>query len=420
MKKNYLLLFTDFFPFDMWEPFLIAEMDYLAKSFDRIFIFSNHAGTGRPIYNLPSGVEAIFIPPSVNTFEKMSSIGFLFKKLFWEEMKFIKEQYKISRSGLRIRTALASLMLAHRYKKIIEKFILKKKLSDGNIYVYSYWTDYRAIAAALLKCDHSYVAISRAHNWDIYFERHKALYLPFRKFISQKISHIFFVSENGRNYFISKIGELQDNKTSVSRLGIGKQQPNQEPQQDEFTLISCSRLVPVKRVHLIIDILDGITEAPVRWIHFGSGPLRYQLEDYAHQKLDRHKNMRFEFRGDVKQEELMNFYCTQPVDLFLLTSEYEGMPYVIIEALSFCIPVMATDAGGIREAISNENGILLPREFDASKASQLLNDFIRLAPENKAAIRKAAFETWQSMFDAEKNYTSFISTVFNLRQSIKQ
>jgi len=56
--------------------------------------------------------------------------------------------------------------------------------------------------------------------------------------------------------------------------------------------------------------------------------------------------------------EIMNTF-----DLFVLTSRYEGIPYVILEAMRNSVPVITTDVGGISEVIQNMyNGILVEKE----------------------------------------------------------
>ena len=53
-------------------------------------------------------------------------------------------------------------------------------------------------------------------------------------------------------------------------------------------------------------------------------------------------------------------------DLFLLPSDYEGMPMTIIEAMGTGLPVVATAVGGVPDMIEQEkSGLLVPREEDA-------------------------------------------------------
>ena len=70
-------------------------------------------------------------------------------------------------------------------------------------------------------------------------------------------------------------------------------------------------------------------------------------------------------------------------DVFALTSHYEGFPISILEAMSMGLAVIASDVGGIREAVTPECGILIGR---ADKEA-LKRALLRLA-EDKEAIKK--------------------------------
>ena len=69
-------------------------------------------------------------------------------------------------------------------------------------------------------------------------------------------------------------------------------------------------------------------------------------------------------------------YCAQ-ADLFMLPSNYEGLPMVIIEAMSCGRPVVASDVGGVSEIVRNEiNGYTLPNkaELFAQKIETILSN----------------------------------------------
>lgn len=69
-------------------------------------------------------------------------------------------------------------------------------------------------------------------------------------------------------------------------------------------------------------------------------------------------------------------YCAQ-ADLFMLPSNYEGLPMVIIEAMSCGKPVVASDVGGVSEIVRNDiNGYTLPNraELFAERIEAILSD----------------------------------------------
>ena len=80
-------------------------------------------------------------------------------------------------------------------------------------------------------------------------------------------------------------------------------------------------------------------------------------------------------------------------DIFVLFSRFEGLPCVILEAMSAGLPVVATETGGISDWIREESGRLIKSEDEAGLANAL--DFImtHLSDFNAIEIRKKIVET---------------------------
>ena len=105
---------------------------------------------------------------------------------------------------------------------------------------------------------------------------------------------------------------------------------------------------------------------------------------------------RFIFVGQVEKDQMIKLY--QNAALFILPSYHEGLPTVILEAMSCGLPVVATDVRGNQDLVSNgENGILIPSrnpEKMAREISRLLED-----DNLREKLGKNARKT------IEKNYT---------------
>ena len=84
------------------------------------------------------------------------------------------------------------------------------------------------------------------------------------------------------------------------------------------------------------------------------------------------------------------------VDVMLLTSRYEGLPNVVIEAMAAGAAVVATDVGGCRELVSPaQHGLLVtPGDVDgiAAAAAGLLEDEARRVVLARAARRRVEAE----------------------------
>lgn len=138
---------------------------------------------------------------------------------------------------------------------------------------------------------------------------------------------------------------------------------------DRFTIVSVGRLVPQKRVDLIIHSLKRvkreITDAQL--IIIGDGKSRSSLEELS-KKLGLSDSVFF-------LGHLQNPYpYMKKADLFALASEWEGFGMVIVESLALGTPVVATDVeGGPKQILNNgEFGELVAVGSDEDFANKLI------------------------------------------------
>lgn len=91
-------------------------------------------------------------------------------------------------------------------------------------------------------------------------------------------------------------------------------------------------------------------------------------------------------------------------DIYVLSSNYEAFPISILEAMRAGVPVVATDTGGVREAVQDEhNGFLVPPR-DVSRLAERLSSLIRSAElrERMGFQSRRRFTQefeWRSMLD---------------------
>jgi glycosyltransferase involved in cell wall biosynthesis len=130
---------------------------------------------------------------------------------------------------------------------------------------------------------------------------------------------------------------------------------------DEVAIGFIGRLVPQKAPGRFVAAVAAVARhhPRVRGILVGSGPLR----DSVH-KAARDAGI---FERIVWVTDRQGPHVLPAFDMLLMPSLYEGMPYVLLEALAVGVPVVATDVGGVAEAIEDRvTGFVVPQQDAAA------------------------------------------------------
>jgi glycosyltransferase involved in cell wall biosynthesis len=388
-----LFLFTNEYPFGKGETFIENELITLAKKFQTIYLFPLKKSGQPRILPIPSA-NVIFLLEK----QHVSKWKLVFKKLFLIKRIFVQEFRRLS-AGAFIKSfgTLKSILLINMQRaELLEEFLHSFQINE--IRFYSFWTDDWATVLSLLKqkrCIPEF--ISRVHGYDLYEDRWPNKVIPFRNFQLQQVSRIFAASRDGLKYLQINYPTYQ-HKFFLKHLAVFDNGINDFYQDDELVIVSCSSIVDLKRVHFIPQILEELT-IKVRWIHFGDGPGKNVLEEKI-QHLP--VNISGELRGYVENADLIHFYKTQKVNLFLHLSATEGgVPLVLQEAASFGIPLMGTNVGGVVEIVTAETGILIPADFNVSDVASKITSFHK-GDKNTLKFRTAVRDFWLHHFSAEK------------------
>lgn len=400
--SNILVVFTDKYPYGEGETFIEAEREYW-KCFDKVIIC--------PVLLREEDItrKGFFCKENecvVATTEKritlLSVVSALTGGISWAETL---QEKKLTRSITDKKTLLSMTVLSNLRIKRIEKELcqLIGKEKDNRILFYSYWMYEPALVSIGLKKNFSNARlITRTHGYDLYEERQLNNYVPYRHLVLNAMDRIYPISENGRKYLHDKYRGKYDEKIVVERLGtirlfcLSDRKQNADP----FIIVSCSNLVPLKRVDRIIEALGSLA-GEAEWIHFGDGELMESLKLQAEKLPSR---IHCHFMGRIPNEGVQKFYSTHKIDVFVNVSETEGVPVSIMEAQSYGIPVIATDVGGTSELVFNGvNGVLLNKDFSNE---ELLSAFKNITV-NQEKYRTEALKTWESISNANGLYWNF-------------
>ena len=277
--------------------------------------------------------------------------------------------------------------------------------------VYAYWCMEYAVAAVYLKKRFPNLkVITRFHGMDLYEERTAIGWQPFRRDIARGADGLCFACEYGRTYFIQRWGAEYADKMHICYLGSTDRGVTEPQQTETLRLVSCSNLVPLKRVELIIEglaLLPGSVQ--VRWDLFGDGAERQKLEALAAEKLQDRPNIAWKFHGFVQNAQLTEEYRRLSPQLFITTSSTEGgAPVSIQEVFSMGIPAVGTAVGGIPDLIvDGQTGFLLPEQAEPAHVADAILRFAALSGEQKRQMSEAARLRWSQKFDAGKNAVQF-------------
>jgi glycosyltransferase involved in cell wall biosynthesis len=396
-NRSSLFLFTLQYPYGTGESFIENELSELASKFGRIYVLPfSFSGPER---ELPSNVEVIKWNEGYSY-----QGGRAFRKHFLAFLKiFLFEYYRSgNKSSFRKNSAeLRSSLLQNLVRAESITNVIKKYGKPDSVF-YTYWfEDWATILGILRNKDIIPHYFSRAHGFDLYKERRKDSLMPYRYFQMNTVKTVFPVSDAGAAYLRKEFPSFSG---IIKRAYLGVYERGTNPFDPEgiFTMVSCSGLIPVKRIHLIIEALKKV-KIDLVWIHFGDGFLKNDLIERCHQLPS---NIRVEFKGQMNNEQIIDYYQTRSVNLFINVSESEGIPVSIMEAISFSIPVIATNVGGVSEIANKSTGILLDPDFDTEILAEAINGgTINLLNSVEYKVERKNF--WRKNFNAKENYESF-------------
>lgn len=392
-----LFLFTISFPLADGEPFIENEFTYLLETFDKIEIICSSKPTRSNTLPEKVNVHCIY-----DIIKGKSKFAYYFKEPGLILSTLFRE-FNNCNSGSFFLKNLRTYQSTLLHSMICADYITRLKNFDRKAVFYSFWMNDHALTLSVLKAQKKIDRfLFRVHGYDLVLERWPYHYIAFQKTCQHYADRILTVSNKSLAYFKEKHPEFKN--PDYSYLGTADQGINYvSAKEKEITLISCSNIIPLKRLHLIIEALMNV-DIKIKWIHFGDGEGKKELIEKTKTLPS---NIKVELKGQVSQSELFRFYKEQRIDFFINVSESEGLPYTIIEAISFGIPVIATDAGGTSEIVNEKTGILLELDCKPSTISAILNNSLESSLRS-AEFRKGVRNFWMENFSASKVYPNFI------------
>lgn len=201
-------------------------------------------------------------------------------------------------------------------------------------------------------------AVFTAHGWSfaegVSWKR-KSFTVPSERLAARWGQKIITVSEQDRSLALRYSIASQDKLVTIHN-GVPDTCHRASPGQGEPVRIAMvARFAPPKDHVLLLRALANTPSPPFELLLIGDGPTRPDVEKEAASLGLQDKVKFLGTRNDVPE-------LLSKAHVFVLPSNWEGFPISILEAMRAGLPVVASDVGGISEAvIDGETGSLVPR-----------------------------------------------------------
>ncbi|EOH87786.1 glycosyltransferase [Enterococcus pallens] len=171
-----------------------------------------------------------------------------------------------------------------------------------------------------------------------------------------------------------------------------------------------SRLdVHVKGLDYLLDVAKDL---PDGWkVRIAGQGTQKEEKDFLELIRKNNVNSKIDYVGPLAGKNLANHYIESSI--FLSTSRTEALPLVMIEAMSFGLPIVSFDHGGAQELLKSDMiGVLVP-SFDTKEMSRQINTLITdknlsINFQKRALLKAKEFDLdsiiikWREILDGKK------------------
>lgn len=231
------------------------------------------------------------------------------------------------------------------------------------VHAHDYKTD---LLAWLLANAEGITPMATAHGWTGHSWRERALYYPLDKWLLSRIPRVIAVSSDIRRELI-RHGAVDHAVTTVlngiDHTAFGRDRSRERAVRrtlgfadSHFVIGAVGRAEPQKRFDLLLQSFAALRQrhSELRLVVVGDGSRLDALRDQA-----RHLGLDADCQLLGNRTDVIDLH--HAFNLFVQSSDYEGTPNAVLEAMALETPVVATSAGGTAEIVRDGlDGIVVP------------------------------------------------------------
>lgn len=287
-------------------------------------------------------------------------------------------------------------------------FIQKINLEEIEL-IYSYWFTRPTIIAYYLNYLFGTKFVIHGHGSDLY------VYPPNNlKDILDKADGVMTVSSANKKYIEDKY-KINSKKIKIFRLGAQKDKKVEvkEYEKRKNKMVYIGRFEKIKGIDILMESLNKIKNDLEKNNYvveiYGAGKLENYIKKFIQ---DKDLEKKVVLKGWINQNEIMR--VMNESKLTLLSSYSEGLPVVLMQAISVGTPIVANDVGGVREIVTGETGIL-NLEIKSEAFSQSITKFLNLNEIEKQKISENCLKLFEEEYDLENNLKKKYEWLKNLK-----
>lgn len=425
MRHN-LIYCTYAYPGDLYseKAFADPELKALAKHFDHIVLVPVDKEDRKMGYaeRLPEGVSTDWsLVENKIMHSRLLKLVYLFHPFVLRSLHAMRGEPKTPIQWIKGMYQAISTVLSAR---IIRKVALRNGMTPNDTVMYSLWFHNSGSALGLLAEKEGWQVAVRGHTADLYDERMLFRSRNVRDKLLDSINYVLSISARGRNYLANRFPRHKE-KFRVAKLGSPRffnpcghtYKDAKDPliKKTHVELLTVARLIPLKRIDLIIDVLTHVAlshqDKEITYTIIGDG----ECQDSLKAKLSENKvlNLHIAMTGALSNEDIQRRYATNPPDWYIMMSSTEGIPISMCEAMSYGIPVITNNVGEITELVTPDCALIFDRDIKPQACADLISGIIFDA-DRREAMGRAALARWESEFNADKQADKTASLLASL------